>query len=150
MTNRKSLLSACLAFVTAIPFLAGPYQSSAATDSSPANSQIRIVTVVKRTGLAWFDRMQKGIEQFAAQTGVNATMTGAPDADPQKQAEIIRKLIAEKPNAITSFPTRPPHSNKSSSRRAKPASKSSHTRPAIRSTPTSTSKLSTTLPTVPT
>jgi ABC-type sugar transport system substrate-binding protein len=70
MTNRKSLLSACLAFVTAIPFLAGPYRSSAATDPSPANSQIRIVTVVKRTGLVWFDRMQKGIEQFAAKDSV--------------------------------------------------------------------------------
>jgi simple sugar transport system substrate-binding protein len=41
--------------------------------------------------------MEQGIKQFAAQTGVNATMTGAADADPQKQADIIRKLIEEKP-----------------------------------------------------
>jgi len=31
--------------------------------------KIRIVTVVKRTGIVWFERMQEGIEQFAAQTG---------------------------------------------------------------------------------
>jgi simple sugar transport system substrate-binding protein len=34
-------------------------------------------------------------------------MMGAPDADPQKQAEIIRKLIAEKPSAITVVPNSP-------------------------------------------
>ena len=31
-------------------------------------------------------------------------MTGAADADPEKQADIIRKLIVEKPNAITVVP----------------------------------------------
>ena len=69
--------------------------------------KIRIVTVVKRTGIVWFERMQEGIEQFAAQNGVDATMTGAADADPEKQADIIRKLIAEKPNAITVVPNSP-------------------------------------------
>ena len=52
--------------------------------------KIRIVTVVKRTGIVWFERMQEGIEQFAAQNGVDATMTGAADADPEKQADIIQ------------------------------------------------------------
>src|SRR4029450_4752860 len=43
--------------------------------------------------------------QFAAQNGVDATMTGAADADPQKQADIIRKLIGEQPNANTRVPS---------------------------------------------
>jgi simple sugar transport system substrate-binding protein len=51
--------------------------------------------------------MEEGIKQFAAQNGVDATMTGAADADPQKQADIIRKLIGEKPNAITVVPNSP-------------------------------------------
>ena len=68
---------------------------------------IKIVTVVKRTGIGWFERMEEGIKQFAAETGVAATMTGAADADPEKQADIIRKLIAEKPNAITVVPNSP-------------------------------------------
>src|SRR5678816_1647521 len=77
-------------------------------DQNDAQTQrIRIVTVVKRTGIGWFERMEEGIKQFAAQNGVNATMTGAADADPQKQADIIRKLIAEKPNAITVVPNSP-------------------------------------------
>jgi len=69
--------------------------------------KVRIVTVVKRTGIAWFERMEEGIKQFAAQNGVDATMTGADDADPRKQADIIRQLIAEKPNAITVVPNSP-------------------------------------------
>jgi len=69
--------------------------------------KIRSVTVVKRTGIGWFERMEEGIKQFAAQNGVDAIMTGADDADPQKQADIIRKLIAEKPHAITVVPNSP-------------------------------------------
>src|SRR3954468_13070976 len=69
--------------------------------------KIRIVTVVKRTGIVWFERMEEGIKQFAAQNGIDATMTGAEDADPQKQADIIRKLIREKPDAITVVPNSP-------------------------------------------
>jgi len=62
---------------------------------------------VKRTGIVWFERMEQGIKQFAAQTGIDATMTGAADADPQKQADVIRKLIAERPSAITVVPNSP-------------------------------------------
>ena len=63
--------------------------------------------VVKRTGIVWFERMEEGIKQFAAQNGVDATRVGADDADPEKQADIIRKLIAEKPHAITVVPNSP-------------------------------------------
>jgi simple sugar transport system substrate-binding protein len=69
--------------------------------------RIRIVTIVKRTGIGWFERMEEGIKQFAAQNGVDATMVGADDADPQKQADIIRKLIQERPDAITVVPNSP-------------------------------------------
>ena len=81
---------------------------TAPSDQNDAQTQrIRIVTVVKRTGIGWFERMEEGIKQFAAQNGVDATMTGAADADPQKQADVIRRLIAEKPNAITVVPNSP-------------------------------------------
>jgi simple sugar transport system substrate-binding protein len=102
------LLSATLAFIVALSCLLGAYSLRAADGRSNAKpGQIRIVTVVKRTGIVWFERMEQGIKQFAAQNGVDATMTGASEADPKKQAEIIRKLIAEKPNAITVVPNSP-------------------------------------------
>jgi simple sugar transport system substrate-binding protein len=77
------------------------------TQKAETTKKIRIVTVVKRTGIGWFERMEQGIRQFAAEQGIDATMTGAADADPQKQADIIRRLIAEKPDAITVVPNSP-------------------------------------------
>jgi ABC-type sugar transport system substrate-binding protein len=49
--------------------------------------RISVVTIVKRTGIGWFERMEKGITQFAAQNAVDATMIGADDADPQTPPE---------------------------------------------------------------
>jgi simple sugar transport system substrate-binding protein len=105
MRNPKRVMIACLAFVLVAAF--GATTSRGQVDQQGVTKKIRIVTVVKRTGIGWFERMQEGIKQFAAQNGIDATMTGAADADPQKQADIIRKLIAEKPNAITVVPNSP-------------------------------------------
>ena len=95
----------------AVMLVAGLCAESASSGHSDQNAvmpkKIRIVTVVKRTGIVWFERMEEGIKQFAAQHGIDATMTGADDADPKKQADIIRTLIAEKPDAITVVPNSP-------------------------------------------
>jgi simple sugar transport system substrate-binding protein len=106
MLNSNRVLTVVLAFI-AFSCLFLLSTAHAGNDRSPQPGEIRIVTVVKRTGIVWFERMEQGIKQFAARTGVDATMTGAADADPQKQAEIIRKLIAEKPAAITVVPNSP-------------------------------------------
>ena len=108
MVNSKPMSRKISVFILAVSCLLFASISVAGNDRGPQNpGQIRIVTVVKRTGIVWFERMELGIKRFAAQTGVDATMTGAPDADPQKQVEIIRKLIVEKPNAITVVPNSP-------------------------------------------
>ena len=107
MRNSRLGPNAGLAVVLASASLMAVCVAHANADSKEEAGKIRIVTVVKRTGIVWFERMEKGIKQFASQTGVNATMTGAEDADPEKQAKIIRELIAEKPNAITVVPNSP-------------------------------------------
>jgi simple sugar transport system substrate-binding protein len=108
MLNSRRAASLRRAFVLAVSCLLLSSTTPAANEPSSAKpGQIRIVTVVKRTGIVWFERMEQGIKQFGTQTGVDATMTGAADADPQKQADIIRKLIAEKPSAITVVPNSP-------------------------------------------
>jgi simple sugar transport system substrate-binding protein len=106
MRNPKRAAVVSLGFVLVVASVAGARRGQSHRPDAKA-AKIRIVTVVKRTGIGWFERMAEGIKQFAAQNGVDATMTGAPDADPQKQADIIRKLIAEKPNAITVVPNSP-------------------------------------------
>src|SRR5215475_4966069 len=106
MLNSRRVETVTLAFVLGAPCLFIASTAPAGNNRRP-EGQIRIVTVVKRTGIVWFERMEQGIKQFASQNGVDATMTGAADADPQKQADIIRKLIAEKPSAITVVPNSP-------------------------------------------
>ena len=103
MRNSQRVVAAHLALIlVAACAVSAPFDPA---DQTAAETQrIRIVTVVKRTGIGWFERMEEGIKQFAAQNGVDATMTGADDADPEKQADIVRKLIAEKPGAITVVP----------------------------------------------
>jgi len=105
MKNTSPIVRTGLALAVGITSALGVYTSRA--DAPTKNGKIRIVTVVKRTGIAWFERMEVGIKKFGSDNGVNATMTGAADADPQKQAEIIRKLIDEKPDAITVVPNSP-------------------------------------------
>lgn len=68
---------------------------------------VKIVTVVKLLGVGWFDRMETGIKEFATATGVDASMTGADDASPEKQLKIIQDLIPLKPTAITVVPNSP-------------------------------------------
>lgn len=106
MRNSKRAVVANTATILAVAVAVSALRGHA--DQNTAKMEkLRIVTVVKRTGIVWFERMEEGIKQFAAQNGVDATMTGAADADPQKQADIIRKLIAEKPNAIAVVPNSP-------------------------------------------
>jgi simple sugar transport system substrate-binding protein len=108
MLSAKRVVRLILAFIFAVRCLLFASSGPDGNDSMPQRpDQIRIVTVVKRTRIVWFERMEEGITQFASQTGVNATMTGAADADPQKQADIIRRWIAEKPAAITVVPNSP-------------------------------------------
>src|SRR5215813_8413692 len=106
MRNSKRVVVAGLAFLLAVAFAVSALRGQDGRNEAKTK-KIRIVTVVKRTGIAWFERMEEGIRQFAAQNGVDATMIGADDADPQKQVDIIRKLIGEKPDAITVVPNSP-------------------------------------------
>jgi simple sugar transport system substrate-binding protein len=99
-----SKLIAVLVLVVALAAAAGP--GGAAGDAGQG-SETRIVTVVKLRGLSWFDHMADGIRELAARTGIDAGMTAAADASPRKQAAIVRRLIGQRPDAITVVPNSP-------------------------------------------
>ncbi|MRX51912.1 substrate-binding domain-containing protein [Paracoccus sp. S-4012] len=63
-----------------------------------------LATVVKVDGIAWFDRMREGIEQFAADTGHDAYMVGPSQADAAAQVQMIENLIAQGVDAILVVP----------------------------------------------
>lgn len=66
-----------------------------------------MVTVVKVSGVGWFDRMEIGVDEYAEETGQDVRQEGADDASPEKQIQIIQDMIAQAPDAITVVPNSP-------------------------------------------
>jgi simple sugar transport system substrate-binding protein len=66
-----------------------------------------IATVVKIAGIQWFNRMEEGVKQYAADTGANAFQVGPAQADPQQQAALIEDMIAQGVNALAVVPMSP-------------------------------------------
>lgn len=80
---------------------------AAVTGAQAQNKKYTIVTVVKITGINWFNRMETGVKKYAKDTGNAATQTGPSTADAAQQAAIIEDLIAKKPDAIAVVPFSP-------------------------------------------
>ncbi|MFY9303372.1 MAG: autoinducer 2 ABC transporter substrate-binding protein [Atribacterales bacterium] len=71
------------------------------------DTDFEIVLVAKLEGVAWFDNMRLGVEEFAKETGVNAYQIAAATADPASQVALIEDLIAKKVDAIIVVPNDP-------------------------------------------
>ena len=107
MTHRNiHRVAVGLSAVLALSLTACATQSAPPAGGSPAGNQ-KFVTVVKLQGIAWFDRMQVGLDQQAKEIGATSTMVGPDDASPEKQVKIIQDLIAQKPAAIAVIPLSP-------------------------------------------
>lgn len=94
--TRRLMLGVCAALVpgaVALPSLAQDSKS--------------ISTVVKIAGIQWFNRMEEGVRQFAADTGHNAFQVGPAQADPQQQVALIEDMIAQGVNALAVVPMSP-------------------------------------------
>ena len=66
-----------------------------------------MVTVVKIDGIAWFNRMREGVDEYAQETGMNARLVGPAEADPQQQAALIEDIIAQGVDALLVVPMSP-------------------------------------------
>lgn len=86
------LLAGCSAFAVATPTLA---------------EGKKMATVVKIAGIQWFNRMEEGVKQYAADTGNDAFQVGPAQADPQQQVALIEDMIAQGVNALAVVPMSP-------------------------------------------
>ena len=66
-----------------------------------------IVTVVKISGIQWFNRMEEGVKKFAADTGNKAFQVGPAKADAQLQVQLVEDMIAQGVDAIAVVPFAP-------------------------------------------
>jgi len=69
-----------------------------------AGKRFVVATVVKVDGIAWFDRMRVGVEQFGAETGHDTWMVGPTRTDAAAQIQIVENLIAQGVDAICIVP----------------------------------------------
>ncbi len=69
-----------------------------------AAKKYTIATVVKLSGVQWFNRMEEGVKKFGKDTGNETFQQGPPKADAALQVQIIEDLIAQHVNAICVVP----------------------------------------------
>ncbi|MEP3275908.1 MAG: substrate-binding domain-containing protein [Stappiaceae bacterium] len=76
----------------------------ALTMASSAVAETTMGIVVKIGGIPWFNAMEEGIKERAAELGVTAEMIGPTSADPALQVRAIEDLIAKGVNVIGVVP----------------------------------------------
>ncbi len=69
-----------------------------------AQAQKEMVTVVKITGIPWFNAVEKGILKGGKEFGVKASMVGPANVDPAQQVKLLEDLIAKKVDVIGLVP----------------------------------------------
>jgi simple sugar transport system substrate-binding protein len=79
-----------------------------ASRSSAEDKKYNLATVVKISGINWFNYMETGVKKFAQETGNQAVQLGPPVTDSAQQNQIIEDLIAKKVDAICVVPFQPP------------------------------------------
>jgi len=89
----------------AAPAAAEPAKAEAPAAVDP--TKLKFVTVVKLSGVGWFNRMEEGVKQFAKDTGVQAFQQGPEKADAALQVQTIENNIAQKVDAISVVPFQP-------------------------------------------
>src|SRR5688500_8567341 len=96
-TKGGSLVKKLLALLAITLALAVPALAEGPVDTSKVNKEYvtgadgksyTIATVVKVDGIAWFDRMREGVEQFKSETGADVWMVGPSSADAAAQVQI--------------------------------------------------------------
>ncbi|WP_426242092.1 autoinducer 2 ABC transporter substrate-binding protein [Nocardioides sp. LHG3406-4] len=106
-TGYQALVVGAATLALAACSTTGGSGGAADTSGDLAPEDMSMVTVVKLTGVGWFDRMEEGVNAFADRTGIDARQQGADDASPEKQIQIIQDLLPQNPTAITVVPNSP-------------------------------------------
>ena len=84
----------CLPIILASCALASLTNLSSAEDKKVYN----LATVVKISGINWFNYMETGVKKFAQDTGNKTVQLGPPTTDSAQQIQIVEDLIAQSPD----------------------------------------------------
>jgi len=82
--------------------------SKVESQNGTSKKNYTFATIVKITGITWFNRMETGVKKFSADNpNVTAFQQGPDKADGALQVQIIEDLIAQKVDAINVVPLYP-------------------------------------------
>jgi len=98
----KKFLKPALIFL--VLFFTVPFLFAAGQSESDKDGTYEIATVVKITGIPWFNRLEEGVKQAGEELGVNAYQVGPSDADPAQQVKMVEDLINKGVDAICITP----------------------------------------------
>jgi simple sugar transport system substrate-binding protein len=70
--------------------------------------QLKFGTVVKSSAFNWFIRMDEGVKQFAADTGIDAFQQGPSEADAAMQIQVTEDVLAQNVDALLLVPYQVP------------------------------------------
>lgn len=85
----------------------GGEESEAPAEPAAAGGDYEIVVVPKDASNPWFVRMDTGVKEWAADTGMNVYQKGTDVIDATKQAQLVQDLIAQGVDAICVVPVDP-------------------------------------------
>ena len=77
------------------------------TETAKSDKDYEIVVVPKDASNPWFVRMDTGVKEYAAETGLNVYQKGTDVIDATKQAQLVQDLIAQGVDAICVVPVDP-------------------------------------------
>lgn len=67
----------------------------------------KIAVVVKDSSNGWFARMEQGVKQYAADTGINAYQKGPATTDAAQQVQVLQDVITQDIDALCVVPVDP-------------------------------------------
>ncbi|GAB4472209.1 MAG: autoinducer 2 ABC transporter substrate-binding protein [Anaerolineae bacterium] len=108
--KRTFLLIGLLVLALVLAGCAAPAEEPAAGEPAEggAGETYTMATVVKLTGVGWFDRMEEGIQQFDADhDNVTAFQQGPSQADAALQVQVIEDLLAQGIDSLCIIPFQP-------------------------------------------
>lgn len=107
---RKAIaISGALAAATILAACGAAEEDGGGGDGGGQNtsSDHSMYLVPKLVGVAWFNRMEEGVDRWASENDIEATYTGPSDASPENQVNAIQDILPSKPTAITVVPNSP-------------------------------------------
>lgn len=104
---KKTIALILVLALTMIMSVSAMAEDLSAFKSAKDPSEWVIAVVVKDMTNSWFDYLNQGVDQFAADSGLNAYQTGPTQTDAAMQIQVIEDLIAQGVDALCVVPTDP-------------------------------------------